>query len=103
MSVMGRTRSSGAGNGSSNGDMHSAAAAGDTARVLEHLRSGGNMDVRDGRQWSLLHHGEFFSRTNGRIWGRSAIDCFALRCGSTRRSVGSKAVSFSVTCAAREG
>lgn len=58
MSVMGRTRSAGAGNSCSNGDMHSAAAAGDAERVGEHLRSGGDVDVRDGRQWSLLHHGE---------------------------------------------
>lgn len=58
MSVMGRTWSAGASNGCSNGDMHSAAAAGDVARVEEHLRGGGNVDMRDGRQWSLLHHGE---------------------------------------------
>lgn len=72
MSVMGRARASSSvaqgGGAYANGDIHSAAAAGDMARVAEHLRRGdagggsggggdGKVDVRDGRQWSLLHHG----------------------------------------------
>lgn len=79
MSVMGRARTSSSvsqgGGAYANGDIHSAAAAGDMARVAEHLRRGdagggsgggggdGKVDVRDGRQWSLLHHGACYFMT----------------------------------------
>ena len=38
-------------------DMHSAAAAGNAGLVAWYVRSGREVDVRDGRRWSLLHHG----------------------------------------------
>ncbi|CAM9598778.1 unnamed protein product [Choristocarpus tenellus] len=58
MSIMGRARSVGGGNVASS-DIHSAAATGDETRVTEHVRSGADINFRDGRQWSLLHHACF--------------------------------------------
>lgn len=62
MSTMVGQWPTGAGSTCSSGDLHLAAGEGDAKKVGEHLRSGGDVDVRDGRQWSLLHHGECDTR-----------------------------------------